>query len=52
MPRILQIDMDKVFGHYLIDDRPNNGAKDFRGEWLQFGGERFPDWLAVLGYLL
>ena len=40
-------------GDYLIDDRPNNGAKDFRGEWLHFGeGNRFPDWKAILKYLL
>ena len=34
MPRIIHIDMDLVFRHFLIDDRPNNGAKAFRGEWL------------------
>ena len=28
-------------GHYLIDDRPNNGADKFTGEWLQFGSEKF-----------
>ena len=40
-------------GDYLIDDRPNNGAKDFKGEWLHFGeGNRFPDWNAILKYLL
>ncbi|QDH77950.1 hypothetical protein FKX85_02415 [Echinicola soli] len=39
-------------GNYLIDDRPNNGAKDFGGEWLHFGSERFPDWIAVREYLL
>ena len=38
-------------GHYLIDDRPNNGAKDFIGEWIQFGSEIFPDWGTVLDYL-
>ena len=39
-------------GNYLIDDRPNNGAKDFKGEWIHFGNEDFPDWDAVTGYLL
>ena len=24
-------------GHYLIDDREKNGAKDFEGEFIQFG---------------
>ena len=27
-------------GDFLIDDRPNNGAEDFQGEWLQFGPEK------------
>lgn len=43
---------DLVHGHYLIDDRPNNGAKDFKGEWIHFGSQRFEDWEAVCGYLL
>ena len=34
-------------GEYLIDDRENNGAKDFSGELLLFGSERFPDWNKV-----
>ena len=39
-------------GDYLIDDRPNNGAENFEGEWLHFGeGNRFPDWNAILEYL-
>lgn len=42
-------------GTYLIDDRPNNGAKEF-GEiegqtWIHFGTEQFPDWDAVLSFL-
>ena len=40
-------------GDYLIDDRPNNGAKQFQGEWLRFGEKGgFPDWQSVLDYLL
>ena len=40
-------------GDYLIDDRPNNGAKEFQGEWLRFGEKAgFPDWQSVLDYLL
>ena len=39
-------------GDYLIDDRPNHGADAFEGEWIQLGSERFPDWDAVLSYLL
>lgn len=39
-------------GHYLIDDRTANGAGDFEGEHIHFGEEPFPDWDAVLEYLL
>lgn len=39
-------------GHYLIDDREKNGAKDFEGELILFGSEKFKDWEAVRGYLL
>jgi 5'-nucleotidase len=44
-------------GDFLIDDRPDrNGAGQFAeanvaGELMHFGGERFPDWDAVLEYL-
>ena len=36
----------------LIDDSPRNGACDFQGEWIQFGSKEYPDWNAVLAYLL
>lgn len=39
-------------GDYLIDDRTANGAGDFDGEHIQFGKEPYPDWEAVLAYLL
>lgn len=39
-------------GEYLIDDRPNNGAEDFKGEWIYFGSQDFPDWDTVTEYLL
>ncbi len=39
-------------GDYLIDDRPNNGAKDFKGEWIHFGSEKFPNWNEVVKYLI
>ena len=39
-------------GDYLIDDRTKNGAAAFAGELIQFGKEPFPDWTAVLNYLL
>ena len=43
---------DLVDGDYLIDDRGKNGTSEFKGEWIQFGSERFPYWDAVLEYLL
>ena len=44
----------KIFvkGDYLIDDRPKHGADTFEGKWIQFGSEKFPDWKAVLKYLM
>jgi 5'-nucleotidase len=40
-------------GDFLIDDRPNNGAINFEGEWLHFGmGKRFSNWDSILDYLL
>lgn len=39
-------------GAYLIDDRTANGAAAFSGEHIQFGSEAYPDWTAVLRYLL
>ena len=41
-----------LMGDFLIDDRPNNGAKDFTGEWLQFGSPEYPDWDSVVNYLV
>lgn len=42
---------DLLKGDILIDDRPNNGAKDFEGEIIQFSSKIFPDWASVLTYL-
>ena len=39
-------------GDYLIDDRTNNGASKFSGEFIHFGTEKFPDWKSVLDYFL
>ena len=39
-------------GDFLVDDREKNGAREFCGELILFGSERFPDWQAVLNYLL
>ena len=42
-------------GHFLVDDRPNNGAELFgmrRGQkWLHFGHAPFDTWSEVIAYL-
>jgi hypothetical protein len=43
---------DLCQGDYLIDDRGKNGTSEFRGEWIHFGSELFPNWNDVLDYLL
>ena len=37
---------------YLVDDRTKNGADAFTGEHIHFATPSFPDWDAVVGYLL
>lgn len=39
-------------GRALVDDRLRNGVENFQGEHIHFGTEKFPDWDAVLKYLL
>lgn len=39
-------------GDYLIDDRYANGAGEFEGEHILFGGSDYPNWKTVLEYLL
>ena len=38
-------------GDYIIDDRGKHGTSGFKGEWLRFGSEEFPNWESVLEYL-
>ena len=38
-------------GDYIIDDRGKHGTSGFKGEWICFGSNRFPDWDSVLEYL-
>ena len=49
---ILSHQKDLLKGDYLIDDRHKHGAETFEGEWIHFGSPKFPDWKAVLDYLL
>ena len=39
-------------GDILIDDRTANGAGEFKGELIQFGTEKYPDWQTVIKHLL
>lgn len=39
-------------GEYLIDDRLKNGAEKFTGELIHFGTDNYPNWDAVLDYLI
>lgn len=41
-----------MIGDYLIDDRRFNGASEFTGQWIHFGSETYPDWRAVINYLI
>ena len=52
---ILSHHKDLNWGSFLIDDRPNNGAREF-GEWegqqwIHFGSDLFPDWQTILAFL-
>ncbi len=38
-------------GDYIIDDRGKHGTSGFKGEWLHFGSDKYPDWKSVLEYL-
>lgn len=38
-------------GDFLIDDRTANGVDKFRGEYVQFGSAKFPDWAALMKYM-
>ena len=38
-------------GDYIIDDRGKHGTSGFKGEWLRFGSQEFPNWESVLEYL-
>ena len=35
-------------GDFLVDDRDARGAREFAGEWLQFGAAEFGDWAATV----
>lgn len=39
-------------GRALIDDRNKYGVDKFKGEWIQFGSKRFPNWEVVVKHLM
>lgn len=39
-------------GDFLIDDREQNGAGQFKGELIKFGSEQFPNWDSIVNYLM
>lgn len=43
--------MNLLRGDYIIDDRGKHGTSGFKGEWLRFGSQEFPNWESVLEYL-
>ena len=45
---ILSHHKNLVEGDILIDDRPNNGAKQFKGKWIQFGSDKYPNWDTIV----
>lgn len=49
---ILCGDKSLLIGDYLIDDMTADGQTEFKGEFIHFGTERYPDWKAVLKQLI
>lgn len=43
---ILSPRKDLLYGDILIDDYGGNGQSLFKGEWWQFGTDRYPSWEA------
>lgn len=41
-----------VYGDYLIDDQGGFGQEEFKGEWIHFGSQSFPNWQSVINYLI
>ena len=48
---ILTHNKNLLQGDYLIDDRPNNGAAEFKGELIKFGTEEFNTWNKITTHL-
>lgn len=48
---IISNDKSLFTGRAIIDDRTKYGVTKFKGEHIQFGTSRFPDWETILEYL-
>lgn len=49
---IMSPDKSLVKGDYLIDDQLEYGQTEFEGELIHFGNDAFPNWKAVIDYLI
>lgn len=49
---IMSCDKSLLKGDYLIDDMNTDKQSEFEGEWIEFGSFKFPDWSAVIKYLI
>lgn len=38
-------------GDYIIDDSTKNGVSRFKGEHIQIGTDRFPNWNTIIEYI-
>ena len=49
---IMSGDKSLLKGDYLIDDMNTDKQSEFEGEWIEFGSSKFPNWNAVVDYLI
>jgi 5'(3')-deoxyribonucleotidase len=43
---------DLAIGDILVDDNEFNGAKEFRGRFMRFGSQEYPNWKTVVEILM
>jgi 5'(3')-deoxyribonucleotidase len=49
---IICSDKSLLKGHFLVDDSSTRGQREFEGEWIHFGSDKFPGWLETKKYLM
>lgn len=48
----VELSVGKIWKRIInLDDRGKHGTSGFKGEWLRFGSQEFPNWESVLEYL-